>query len=242
MTDNNNYLNPLLDTPSLKQMLAEKTRLVIPHFFQDDYAERIFHCLSNDVPWQIAFRDEEKNQVLERQQLEMMTPQQRAHLNQQIVEMAKHRYQFMYNRYPMVESVLAGKNPGLFLNEVVEYINSRGYIEFLQNLTGDSEIRKCSAQATWYAPGNFLNYHTDVNPDNEDRRFAYVLNFSKDWRVDWGGLLQFVDQENNQIIDTFSPQFNALSIFKVPQGHTVSYVAPYAMKPRFSITGWLRAD
>jgi Rps23 Pro-64 3,4-dihydroxylase Tpa1-like proline 4-hydroxylase len=37
-----------------------------------------------------------------------------------------------------------------------------------------------------------------------------------------------------------SPRFNALHLFKVPQRHSVSLVAPFAGAPRLSITGWLR--
>jgi len=242
MIQNTNHISPYIDIASAKKQLTTNSRLVIKDFLLADYAEKIYQCLENDVPWQIAFRDEETNHVLEREQLDQMGPEKRAQLIQQIVEMAKHRYQFLYNRYPIVDAVLEGRNPDLFLNQVVEYFNSSSYLNFFHQLTNDAEIKKCSAQATWYAPGNFLNYHTDVGSDEEDRRFAYVLNLSKEWRPDWGGLLHFVDEDKNTITETFIPKFNSLSIFKVPQGHYVSYVAPYTMKPRFSITGWFRAD
>ncbi|HEX5536856.1 MAG TPA: 2OG-Fe(II) oxygenase family protein [Sphingobium sp.] len=38
------------------------------------------------------------------------------------------------------------------------------------------------------------------------------------------------------------PRFNALSLFRVPQRHHVGCVAPFAPKPRISITGWLRTE
>ncbi len=38
------------------------------------------------------------------------------------------------------------------------------------------------------------------------------------------------------------PHWNALSLFKVPQAHSVSLVSPWAGEPRYAITGWfLRA-
>ena len=36
------------------------------------------------------------------------------------------------------------------------------------------------------------------------------------------------------------PGFNTIHLFRVPQMHSVSYVAPFAAVPRYAITGWLR--
>jgi Rps23 Pro-64 3,4-dihydroxylase Tpa1-like proline 4-hydroxylase len=59
------------------------------------------------------------------------------------------------------------------------------------------------------------------------------------WRVDWGGLLLFVDERGN-VSRGLTPAFNALNLFRTPQPHTVSAVAPFAGANRLSITGWLR--
>jgi Rps23 Pro-64 3,4-dihydroxylase Tpa1-like proline 4-hydroxylase len=74
----------------------------------------------------------------------------------------------------------------------------------------------------------------------ERRRIAYVINLTRGWRPDWGGLLHFADDEGN-VVDTFFPHFNSLSLFTVPQNHFVSYVAPYAQGKRSAVTGWLIA-
>jgi len=44
------------------------------------------------------------------------------------------------------------------------------------------------------------------------------------------------------VTKTHVPTFNSCSLFKVPRDHQVSYVAPFATKPRYALTGWLRAD
>lgn len=235
-------LNPAHNKKNIRNTLDTQSYCVIKDFFNIDFAEQIFDCLNHEVPWQVAFREGDSNQVLESEQLNQLGAEKWTQLRQQIIEQAKHQYQFWYNRYPMVDSYIAGKNPDLFLNKIVEYLNSPPYLEFLKQITGDEQIRKCSAQATWFAPGNFLKYHTDVSQEDEDRRFAYVLGFTKDWKADWGGVLQFLDEDNLQVKGTITPAFNTMAIFKVPQGHAVSYIAPFAMKPRLSITGWLRAD
>ena len=51
---------------------------------------------------------------------------------------------------------------------------------------------------------------------------------------------QFLDPSGRRVVDTFTPLWNSLSLFRVPQPHVVSLVAPWAGSPRYSITGWFR--
>jgi len=39
----------------------------------------------------------------------------------------------------------------------------------------------------------------------------------------------------------FTPGFNILNLFRVPQPHSVSWVNDLAPSPRYAVTGWLRA-
>jgi len=127
--------------------------------------------------------------------------------------------------------------PNLFLDTVLEALATPAFIGFARQVTGDSSINKVDAQATRYTAGHFLNLHDDAQYQGAQRRCAYVLNFTKDWRAEWGGLLQFLDG-GGKVIDSFVPHFNSLSLFAVPTPHIVSYVAPFASAPRLSITGW----
>jgi len=43
------------------------------------------------------------------------------------------------------------------------------------------------------------------------------------------------------VAEAYTPAFNALNIFKVPQPHAVSLVAPFAGGDRLAITGWVRS-
>ena len=67
-----------------------------------------------------------------------------------------------------------------------------------------------------------------------------MLNFTPVWRPDWGGVLQFLDADGH-VAEGYSPAFNALNIFKVPQDHCVSSVVHHAPFNRLSITGWIRS-
>ena len=126
--------------------------------------------------------------------------------------------------------------PVLF--ELHDLFNSAPFLDFARRLTGDDRIAYVDAQPTRYLPGHFLNGHTDAH-DDAGRLYAYVLNLSPRWRAEWGGLLMFLDGEG-AVTETFTPSFGTLNLFRVPQDHAVSMVAPFAGAPRYSITGWWR--
>jgi Rps23 Pro-64 3,4-dihydroxylase Tpa1-like proline 4-hydroxylase len=106
-------------------------------------------------------------------------------------------------------------------------------------VTGDERIAYVDAQATRYRPGHFLTEHTD-DVAGKQRLYAYVLNLTPAWRIDWGGLLLF-HAPDGHVAEAYCPRFNALNVFAVPQAHSVSVVAPFAPAHRLSVTGWLRA-
>ena len=103
-------------------------------------------------------------------------------------------------------------------------------------MTGAADIAFADAQATAYAPGDFLTAHDD-NVAGKARRAAYVLGLTPGWRTDWGGLLLF-----HRDSTAWVPRFNTLNLFGVPQPHSVSQVASFAGNRRYAVTGWLRAS
>ena len=163
---------------------------------------------------------------------------QHQHILQCLYERSRNDFEFVFDRYRMIEARRDGQDPGLLLHVVVDFLNSQPFLEFARELTGDRGIRMVSAIAARYRPGHFLNMHDDKSGE-EDRAFAYVINLSHDWQADWGGLLQFLDPDQN-VAETFTPHWNSLSLFRVPQMHQVSLLAPWARENRYSITGWFR--
>ena len=137
----------------------------------------------------------------------------------------------------MVKAVRDGRDPGLLLHAVLDFLNSVDFLSFASWLVMDSRITSTTAQATRYRPGHFLTRHEDKDL-HQDRAYAYVINLTKNWRADWGGLLQF-ENEQGDVTQTFVPHWNSISIFKVPQSHIVSLVSQFATEDRMAITGWL---
>jgi Rps23 Pro-64 3,4-dihydroxylase Tpa1-like proline 4-hydroxylase len=120
---------------------------------------------------------------------------------------------------------------------LLEYLNDAPVLDFVRAVTGVAEIVKADAQATLYAPTQFLAVHNDQH-SGAGRRVAYVLNLcAVPWRPDWGGYLMFYDDDLD-VVAGYRPRFNALNLFAVPQVHAVTFVPPFAPIARYAITGW----
>lgn len=228
------------DVVELSTEFRDKGRLQIRDVFEDQTAETLHRCLDEQVPWDFAFREDGNNVKIRNEELRAYTPEQHRDLGERVVRNAVGQYQFAYNTFMMVGAYIEGRAPHLVLHRVLEYFNSAEYLGFMRSVTGMDEIMKTDAQATRYMRGQFLRMHDD-KIDEEGRLVAYVLNLTKNWVADWGGLLHFQDDEGN-VTDIFMPHFNSLSMFKVPARHFVSCVAPYAEQPRYAITGWFRTN
>ena len=228
-------LNPALDLVSLSANYRERQRLQVHDFLVPEAADRIYRCLVEETPWGLIYNEGEKIVKLGKPEFAALPPQEKQRLMIAALQRARKGFQFIYHQYPMVEYYLEKRNPTLFLNQVLEFLNTPEILDFARAVTGIATMVKAGAQATLYAPGHFLTYHDDAPAQN--RRVAYVLSLTKDWHPDWGGLLQFYDR-NRAITDIFMPRFNALSLFTVPQYHAVTFVPPYAPIGRYSITGW----
>jgi len=124
-------------------------------------------------------------------------------------------------------------------NHAAIYVE-RQVLQWFRQLTGRDDVQWIDAQATLYQSGHFLKSHSDLD-DSKTRAAAYVLNFTKLWERDWGGYLQFFN-EDHDIELALRPIFNAMNIFLVPTDHSVGIVSPFAYGDRFSVTGWLRTD
>lgn len=226
-----------LDIVPYQARLAELGRVQITDFLQEDSARRLRECLRQEVPWELAQRAD-RPPLLDPEKLQLPPAAQDLERLREAIRRARSGFEFAFDRYRMIEARRDGLDPHLVLHVVVDFLNSPDFLGFARELTGDPDIRMVSAIASRYRPGHFLRMHDD-KAHEEDRAFAYVINLSQGWEVDWGGLLQFVDQNQN-VLDTFTPHWNSLSLFRVPHQHVVTQVTPWALDARYSITGWLR--
>jgi SM-20-related protein len=231
-------LNPGLDLPALALAFAEDGMVQVEQALRPEVAAALHHCLASEVPWSLAFRDHSGPRKLWAEELAAMDSAARLALEEEINAIARSEFQFRYDSYMMVTAYKEKRNPGLLLHRVIELINSAGWLDAMRRITGFGQIRRSDAQATRYVAGHFLRRHDDLKTD-DGRLCAYVINLTREWSADWGGLLQFMDEEG-EVTRTMMPRFNTISLFRVPAPHCVSPVASFATGARYAITGWLR--
>lgn len=234
-------LNPTLDVEALADAFAEEQRIQIRNILTDESALIIHRILAEETPWGLAWQAGARGpDAIRRAALAEMPAAERKERSEATMAAMRGRdYAFVYSSYPMVEAYLEKWAPDGPHDMILEYLNDRPVMDFIRAVSGMPDLVKADAQATLYAPGQFLAVHDDSH-SKKGRRLAYVLNLCPvDWRPDWGGYLNFLD-EDGDVYAGYRPRWNALNLFAVPQKHHVSFVPPWAPAARFAITGWFR--
>lgn len=233
------FLNERFDIDALSKRFQTRGRIHIKNIFRPDVSARISTCLHEGVKWNLVTNNNGKHLDLDATGMTAISNDNRQRFFKAVHNQAQRDFQYLYKNYPIYDAFYNGTEPENFLNTVFEFINGPEFLGLVRRITGDHTIAFADAQATCYESGHFLTCHDD-NVAGKNRCCAYVLNFTKDWRADWGGLLQFIGKDEH-VEEAFVPAFNALNIFRVPQRHSVSIVTPFAGAQRLSITGWLRS-
>ena len=232
-------LNPSLNRLALANEFANQKKIQIRDVLNVSAAHSIDLALRTQTEWSLVYNKGSAVVKLDPSQLATLGGVGVSGVVQECVAAARTGFQFLYFSYPIVDAILARRNAGHPLHTLLEDLNSPEFLSFVKDTTGVHDITKADGQATLYRPGSFLTFHNDFEA-SKHRRIAYVLSFTKHWRPDWGGMLEFYDAEGN-VSSGLLPRFNSLSLFLVPTDHAVSYVAPFAKEGRYSITGWFRA-
>lgn len=232
-------LNPELHVDELAQRFRRSGRVHIANFLAEHGVEEFFRSLKVRDDWKLVINQDDKSFDLDRRAQAALTSDQRDSLDNAVHAGARYGFQYCYEsiRVPDGAEERAGMDDALA--EFATFLSSPEVVDFLRQITGKREIEFADAQATAYGPGHFLTAHDD-EVAGKKRHAAYVYNLTPLWRVDWGGLLLFHGADGH-VDQGFTPSFNALNIFDVPQPHSVSMVAPFAANRRYSITGWLRS-
>jgi SM-20-related protein len=232
------HLSSSLNSETIHASFSQDGYAHIGRVLPAENARRIHKGLIETTPWSLAFNDGGKHIDLSAAQINSMPKHSVNQLQQAIYARARDNFQYCYSSYPIYDAYEAGLSKGHVLHLFYEWMNGEKFLEFARAATGFDDISFVDAQATRYMPGHFLTVHDDAL-EGKNRRAAYIFNFTPEWRVDWGGYLQLLD-ENNNVRRGLAPSFNALNILAVPQKHNVSLVAPFAGGMRLSISGWFR--
>ncbi|WP_370521575.1 2OG-Fe(II) oxygenase family protein [Novosphingobium sp. ERN07] len=229
-------LNPDIDAPALAEQFARHGRVQVKNFLTPDCAEALHLLLRERGDWVQVLNSNGKVFELSRQTRAEMTPAACADLDNAIYAQARSGFQYRYESIRVPDGADARAVSDDPLAAFAEWMSTGEARDLLRQIVGVDAIAFADAQATAYAPGDFLTGHDDA-VTGKNRHAAYVMNLTPVWRTEWGGLLLFHEPE----VRGFAPAFTTLNMFRVPQMHSVSEVTRAAAYRRYSITGWLRS-
>ena len=232
--------SPLVPEPALTSAamaFAENGHVRIETVFSPGAAASLYRHLSGELAWSRVFNQGEKTWDLGPESITALAGAD-APLLEAVHRSARDGFQFLFDSFRVSDHPGERAGRALLVDQLIDALNGQAWINVLRRVTGFASIAMVDGQATRYLPGHFLTGHDD-DVTGKNRLAAYVINLTPNWRTEWGGLLQFHDAADD-VRFAYRPCFNAIHLFRVPQLHSVSYVAPFAPEPRFSITGWLR--
>jgi Rps23 Pro-64 3,4-dihydroxylase Tpa1-like proline 4-hydroxylase len=232
-------LNPDLELDAFAAAYRRDGRVHIPGFLDGDAAGELHRLLRSRSDWRQVLTTAAGGVVeLDRNTRAAMNPDQAAALNEAVYAQARSGFQYRFETLRVPDGLAERRASDDPLTAFAAWLSQGEARDFLRRVTGNGDIDYADAQATAYAPGDFLTGHDD-EVSGKKRRAAYVFGLTPVWRIEWGGLLLFHDADGH-VERGFSPAFNSLNLFAVPAMHSVSEVTRAAPNRRYSITGWLR--
>jgi len=234
-------LNPNLDKQQLAHEFAVDGRIRIDDILEPELAERVRNACLNSIPFEYLSHVDGENIVIPAESMASLDPAEAQALQSKVVAAASAGVGFFYCGYMMDRAKRNFEDDDMrLLHSMFDLMNGDEMLSLIGAITGRDDLLSAEAQFTRYTSGQFLTRHRD-DVTGEERRIAYVMAFSKNWHPDWGGLLQFYEDDGTPR-DLWMPRFNSMSIFDVRHVHSVSYLTPFAAEQRLSLTGWFRAS
>lgn len=229
-------IDPAIDREALRAAYRRDRRVRIGPLLGQDAAAALLSSLKARSDWRLVVNSGEKVFELDADAQAAMDETGRGALDRAVWKGAREGFQYRFEsvRVPDDPAERARRDDPVV--RFAEFLSGGEALGLLRYVTGKEDIAFADAQATAYSPGHFLTEHDDAVP-GKNRRAAYVYSLSPFWRPEWGGLLLFHDRGG---LVAFPPLFDTLTLFAVPQPHSVSLVSPAAPRRRYSVTGWLR--
>lgn len=230
-------LSPSLDVAALRAGFAARRRLHIPGVLDPDSAGAVAAAMEAFDGWKVSVSAGGEAFELPLSNRAAAEPGKQGWIDGARVDGTEPRMQYIFDTRRL--DLEPEDAPRDAVSAVLPFLNGPDFLAFVRAVTGDDRIDFADAQATRYRPGHVLTGHDDA-AEGKNRLYAYVLNLTRAWRPDWGGVLTF-EGVDGHIEEGFAPAFNALNLFAVPMRHAVTQVAGFAPRDRLSITGWLRS-
>lgn len=223
----------------IAEQFHEEGRVAIPNYFRDDYADAMYQCLDQNVPWYLeSLSSEGLRKTLHSEYGPLST-----RAKQKLVPKKSPGYsefEYAFEKFELSPKIVEGTgnryNP---LMTLYFGVNQPSYLALMKKITQFEETLEITTQFSKYATGHYLASHSDKEvPGKPVRLAAHVIGMSRNWNKDWGGCFHFCDN-HGKASQRRVPSFNTLVLFKVPDYHYVSIVKTFVKQKRYSTFGWL---
>lgn len=231
-------LNPGLDPAPAARRYAEQGFAAVDGVLAPKDADRLQAAISAWTDWNLVALIEGQHRDFLGPDMDRLDPARRAPFDALVHREAQNGFGYLFENVPLYDAGRRGTLTDPVFRAAFDLIRSEGFLALGRALTGDEAITFADCQLTRYRPGHFLTRHDD-GVEGKNRSAAFVLNLTRDWCADFGGVLTLLD-EAGDVRAGLTPAFNRLTLFKVPQPHLVSVVSPFARGDRLAITGWFR--
>lgn len=223
-------LNQKLNVPALRHVFSENGAISIQNFLTPEVADALLVAVSQ-LCWELEIKDYS-------QQNSFRVPVSTDMRSWDILNIiGKADFLLDRDRLFFVRYCVGNDNFNSDqLREFSDFLHSQQFLDLMIDITGNKQLDRVWVEATCYDKCCFLGGHRDDH--HADNAIAFVLNLTRHWQLDWGGLLMLQRPNSHPLI--VPPLWNTLSMFNVPVDHLVSCVSPAAKEKRYSLTGWLR--
>jgi len=221
-----------------RQELVNTGTAVIRDFLSPDYANELWNFFHHEMPddwWYSSTYPDASWNIANTRKLSENIEQIKTEVDHVNTLMGQGIFSYHFYR------TLGNHVENCFCTEcqLRKWLNSEELLSFISEATGEKYTHYGTIFASRYSAGSFLSPHHDHS--NGD--IGFVLQLTKDWQPQWGGLLHFLDKETRLKVEgTEVPQFNTLTLFNIPEDggrwHYVSHVNPGVTDSRLAVTGW----
>lgn len=235
------HVDSRLDPFALRDEFRAQRRLSVHGFVRTASANALYRCLAIDTRFALTVSDGKDVWSLPHSDRVNVTDMEESEINQIAYGAAIDRFAYVYESGGVYDHLKpeTTSEAGL-LSDFVRFLNSEALIEFVRLVSASAEIESASVEARCYRAGHFVGAQRDRDASRRSR-IGFVFNLTPRWRVEWGGLLQF-HGSNGHICGAYTPRFNELWLYRIPQVRSVSYVSDFAPDPQLCITGFFQSS
>jgi len=233
-------VNPNLNLEELQKTFNEKGYVVVDNYLKEDIAEQLYQFFAYDMPpewWSVATFPAEGQDGVEYNR--NIVENEESIINaRKYAEEAFGQDLFSYAFHRTLEDHY--EDCTCDECQLRKIMDSKETYDIISKITDLKIISANELFAACYVPGDFLSPHQD----SPNGIIGFVLQLTKDWKPQYGGLLHFLNDEGTIVENIEVPKFNSLTMFLLPKDkgklHYVSHVNPGVKEIRLSFTGWFR--